>query len=120
MSPAAALAWGMALLLEIEGIGPSWTRCVTSGLALQTQSVAVSPMAGGYVSIDQATFPDAVWMDAEVAITASKLTDLEVPPSKMKRAKGTVLALVRYWEQVLERPLPAGQGFAAGLEDGNE
>lgn len=116
--PGAVVAWGLVRLLEVEGIEPSWTRCVLTGESLQSQVVAVSPMAGGYVSLDQASYPDAVWTDAEVAITAARLAELTEPPNRMKKTGETVRALVQYWQQVVERPLPAGVSFASGLDDG--
>jgi len=118
--PAVVLAWGMVRLLEAEGIGPSWTRCVVTGDPLQTQTVAISPMVGGYVSTDQSAYADAVWTEAEVAITAARLAELDYPPPRMKRRRETVQALVQYWQQVVERPLPACVAFAGGLEDASE
>ncbi|MBS1709534.1 MAG: DNA repair protein RecO [Armatimonadetes bacterium] len=118
--PAAVFAWGMVRLLEAEGIGPSWINCVLTGDTLQTGTVAVSPMAGGYVSVDQAAYADAVWTLAEVAITAHKLGELDAPPRQMKRRHETVMALVRYWEHVVERQLPACESFARSLEGSTE
>ncbi len=107
-NPLVALIWAVLRLLELEGVMPSWTFCVSTGAPLAESPAWVSPHAGGYLSVgDEQGYSDRFRVDAEVLLGLSKMADLEEPPARFKHAEASFHTLFPFLENSVHATLPA-------------
>jgi DNA repair protein RecO (recombination protein O) len=106
--PKAALVWAEVRLLELTGFMPSFGECVISGQPIQEAEAFLSPTAGGYLARDQAgNYSDRFLARAEVLYNLNAIFSLKDPPSSLKFADETLVALNPFWTAICEAPLPA-------------
>jgi DNA repair protein RecO (recombination protein O) len=104
----AALAWFGARLLSIEGRGPDWMMCMSTGDRVDEQPAWVSPKAGGCIaSLEAGKYSDAFCVPRESLIALQKLAERETPPENLKFAYECLKILHRFWQAEVDRPLPA-------------
>ena len=116
--PIVAFLWAQLLLLDLSGFMPQWGQCCVSECEVKEAEPWLSPHAGGYVCADCADrFTDRFQSRAEVLYGLSRLANLEQPPSNLKFAHESLLALMPFWRQIVECPLPAcDQALSMSIE----
>lgn len=106
--PDAVLVWAACRFLLEEGQLPRWTECVAGGGRLAENPAWVSPSAGGYVAGAASTaFPDRFRASAEALIGLARISELEAPPPRLKRAREALSVLLRFLEHSAHAPLRA-------------
>ncbi len=114
--PLVALIWSEVRLMEISGFLPSWNASVVSGASVQEAQAFISPMAGGYLtSIEAAEYRDRFLVRAEVLYGLAKISELELPPERLKYSEDTLRALFPFWRHFAESHLPANEQVVANL-----
>ncbi len=117
--PLVALVWAEVALLAMEGFLPQFGRCVVSDSPIRVAEPFVSPMAGGFVSEEAAIgFADRYRVRAEVLYGLEKLPELETPPSNLRFADETLIALFPFWRHIAETALPANDSVVAEATHG--
>jgi DNA repair protein RecO len=107
--PAAALVWADLHLLEQLGFGMNWRA---EG---ESKEVAISPSAGGVVSLTRERAPDAVRVSREaLEYLANVQESPHFVPSPV--ALHCIPVLHRVWEAVADRPLRARAALVAWSE----
>lgn len=106
-APGTAWITAVIRLLALEGVTPSWNRCVHTGCAIAENPVRLSPSQGGYVSLASGhTVPDCVIATAEAALSLAI-----VPPSgsipKLAKEQECMAVLARFAQALTEDPLAA-------------
>lgn len=106
--PSIVLAWFEVNLLREEGAMPDWTVCALSGAMLQHDPILVSPHAGGAIDEPYAgQYRDAFRAPWEALVGLKRLAERDAPPDKMKHSDTASLVVERFWQALLDRPLPA-------------
>ncbi len=119
--PAVPLVWFAARMLASEGQMPDWKKCSVSGRAIKTTPVWYSPAAGGAVGEDeQDRYPDRRRATSESLMGIARTAELERPPEKLKRSTECCSVLFRYWQGVLDSPLPAWEKAIQALSSDGE
>lgn len=114
--PIVALAWAEIHLLALAGFLPSFASCVVTGSDVLEALPFLSPHAGGYVVVSEVgRFTDRFQTRAEVLYGLSRLSDELEPPSNLRFASESILALLPFWRAIAERPLPANESVAGEL-----
>ncbi|MBV6459736.1 MAG: DNA repair protein RecO [Fimbriimonadaceae bacterium] len=108
LAPGTAWITAVLRLLAMEGVMPSWHRCVVTGSPIEENPVILSPSAGGYVSRASGSSPaDAISTKAEVALSLAKMP-LEMPPeSSLKLQRECMVILAIFARALAEAPLTA-------------
>lgn len=116
--PLVAAIWAELKLLEIAGFAPHLGTCVVSGAAIREAEPFVSPTAGGYVCLQESlAYADRFKTRAEVLYGLDRTAALDLPPQNLKLAQEAYAVLLRLWEHIAERPLPARESAAKALAD---
>jgi len=106
--PASVLAWFSVQLMQHEGQAPDWTACAVTGKRLEHDPILVSPHAGGAIDEEFAgQYRDAFRASWEALVGLKRLMERDHPPSAMKSAEDAARAVERFWEGLLDRPMPA-------------
>lgn len=115
--PVPAFIWSCLRLMDLEGLSPSWHRCVETGDPIRENPAWVSPSGGGYFSIgSHHEQPDRFQVRAEVLLGLAKLVQLEVPPPKIKHARDTMITLYNFWLAFAHKQLPAYRNILESWE----
>jgi DNA repair protein RecO (recombination protein O) len=119
--PAVPLVWFAARLLAAEGQMPDWGKCAVTGRPIKTSTVWYSPAAGGALSEGvQDGYPDRRKASARSLIGIARTAELDRPPEKLNRSSECCSVLFRYWQGVLDSPLPAWEGACQALRADGE
>ncbi len=119
--PAVPLVWFAARLLTSEGQMPDWKRCSVTAKPIKTTPVWYSAAAGGAVGEDeQDRFPDRRRASSEALMGIARIAELERPPDKLKRSIECCSVLFRFWQGVLDSPLPAWEKAVQALNGDGE
>lgn len=114
--PICAFLWAQTRLLRTAGFQPHFNRCVVTGCAIGESPAWFSPMAGGYVSPDEAEkFQDRYQVPAEALLALAKLPDLDEPPKNVKFAEEAARALFPLLRDVSDSQLPANRALIQNL-----
>jgi len=108
--PAPGTAWVVAVLrlLEIEGVTPSWNRCVFSGRSIEENPMILSPSAGGYAARASGQFPaDSMAVNAEVALSLAKTPLDGTAVAALKLQRDCMVVLAAFARALAEAPLSA-------------
>jgi len=87
------LVWGLCKLLQEEGLAPEWLICMTTGEKLSKTPVPFDLSVGGPVDDADTIGGQVIWVDIEVLMGLSKLTEIDEPPEKYRRAVETAYLL---------------------------
>ncbi len=108
--PLVAMVWAEARLMLEAGFLPQFDSCVVSGEALTEAEPWLSPHAGGYVSDACAnSYTDRYRTRAEVLYGINRIAELDQPPPHFKHVELTLIALLPFWRNFAEAPLPANE-----------
>jgi len=119
--PLVPLVWFSARLMGDEGLMPDWAACAVTGSPLLHTPVWVAPSAGGAVGEESADgLTDRMRVSAEALIGIERISRLSEPPPKLKRAEESALVLHRFWQGVLDAPLPAGETVMRAIASQSE
>ncbi len=114
--PLVAMVWAEVRLLLETGFFPQLDHCVVTEEPLTEAEPYLSPHAGGYVSDFAANaYTDRFRTRAEILYGLDKMGPLNEPPTQFKAAEETLLALLPFWRQIAEVPLPANEAYTAEL-----
>lgn len=103
-----AFVWSQLAFLKLSGFLPQFAHCVQTGVAVQEAIPFLSPMAGGYVVAARVDMlHDRFQIKAEVLYGLAKTAELDMPPLNLKYAEECVMALVPFWRNVADKPLPS-------------
>jgi len=106
--PVVAYVWSQVLLLNLSGFMPQWDQCCGCGREVKEAQACLSPHGGGYLCASCASrFTDRFETRAEVLYGLSKLAEREEPPPNLKLSHETLIALMPFWRNIVENPLPA-------------
>lgn len=106
--PVVAYIWSQLLLLNLSGFLPQWDVCCGCGCSVKEANPWLSPQAGGYLCASCASpFTDRYQTRAEVLYGLSRLGEWEEPPPSLKKRHETVMAMMPFWRNIVETPLPA-------------
>lgn len=116
--PPVAYVWAQHLLLGLSGFMPQWETCCGCGCEVREARPWLSPHGGGYLCSQCAgAFTDRFQTRAEVLYGLSRLADWQEAPPNLKFCHETVVALMPFWRQIVESPLPAcEQALSLSLE----
>jgi len=116
--PLAALVWAECRLMEQAGFHPEFTQCVVDGTPVAEARAWVSPHAGGYLSLQASTrYNDRFLAPAESLYAASRIVELERPPTNLRFAEQTFRMLVRFWTALADDPLPANRQVSDAMQE---
>ncbi|MBX3096690.1 MAG: DNA repair protein RecO [Fimbriimonadaceae bacterium] len=108
LDPTIVLSWFSVNLLREEGAMPDWTVCAISGATLKHDPILVSPHAGGAIDEPYAgQYRDAFRAPWEALVGLKRLAERGAPPSKMRQSASAALVIERFWQALIDRPLPA-------------
>ena len=108
--PIVAVVWAELKLLEEAGYLPPFDRCVITDVPVQEAAPWVSPTAGGYVVLSQAVnYRDSFQTRAEVLFGLARAAELNQPPGNLKYAAEGLMLLSRFWDHIIDAPLPANE-----------
>jgi DNA repair protein RecO len=117
--PLVALIWAEAKMMEQAGFFPELLTCVQTGEKVFEAMPFLSPHAGGYVCVERAVrFTDRFQARAEVLYGLNALVELDEPPANLKYADETLVALLPFWRNIADKPLPANEAMVAGIRHG--
>lgn len=117
--PLVALVWAELKLLATSGFLPSFDRCAIDGQPVKEAEPWTSAHAGGYVSEPHAMrYTDRMRTRAEVLYGLARTADLDSPPGNLKFADECLAALLPFWRQIAEAPLPANEACVAEVKHG--
>ncbi len=106
--PLVVSIWSHLVLLDLEGVLPSFDRCVVTGEVLSENPALVSLAGGGYVRRGHAAeFMDTIPAQAEVLLALAKTVELDQPPPRIKLSIPTFRLLARFDEEAAHGSLPA-------------
>ena len=116
--PLVALVWAEIRLMDLTGFLPQFDVCAVTGEAVRGARCVLSPMAGGYVSPGEADrFVDAFQARVEVLYGLARITLEDVPPGNLRFAPECLTALMPFWRNIAECPLPANEQALACVRD---
>jgi len=101
------LVWGLSGLLKEEGLAPEWLVCMTTGERLSKTPVPFDLAVGGPVDDADLIGGQVIWVDIAVLQGLTKLSELEAPPMKFKRAVETTYLLKEIMEYHADRRMLA-------------
>ena len=118
--PEAALVWFASKFLAIEGHLPDWTLSAVSQRPLDGAEAWVSATAGGSVTQHEAErFGDRRPVALAVLSELSAVSELDRPPAVLEHPRECSVVLLRFWQGLLDSPLPAWESAVqAGREVG--
>lgn len=114
--PVPVYVWFAARLMVTEGQMPEWGECAVTHRALKHTPVWVSPAAGGAVGDESADrYADRWSVSVEALLGVQKTAELDTPPLKLKRSLDCAIVVHRFWQGLLDAPLPAGESAVRSL-----
>ncbi len=117
--PVVALVWAELQLLSVSGFMPQFAFSAVSGKPVSEAEAFLSPRAGGYVADDEANpYSDRIRYRAEVLYGLQKTAELDDPPANLKFAVECLSALMPFWREVAEAPLPANEAAVVEARHG--
>jgi DNA repair protein RecO (recombination protein O) len=115
--PEVAMLWAELRLLLESGHLPSFDVCVVTDTPVQKTGNFLSPSAGGLVCHQTALqFTDRVETRFEILAALTQTARLLEPPSQVKYAKESLVALAPFWKYLALCPLPAHDHFIGHLQ----
>lgn len=118
--PVVALVWNELQLLSLTGFLPAFDRSAVDGEPVKEASPWISPHAGGYVNDQDALrYTDRVRTRAEVLYGLARTGELDEPPKNLKFAEECLVALLPFWRQIADMPLPANESCVAEVRHGS-
>ncbi len=106
--PVVAFIWAQLTLLDLSGFMPQVNECCVCGCEVKEAYPWATPHGGGYVCAQCADrYTDRFETRAEVLYGLSKIGNLEEPPPNLKMCHETQVALMPFWRNIVETPLPA-------------
>lgn len=118
--PVVALVWAELKLLEMSGFLPQFDRCVNTGQIVTETPAYLSPMAGGHLASQEAIgVADRFQAKAEVLFGLARCAELHVPPPNLKFADECLFALMPFWRNIVDQPLPANDSLTVELRHGH-
>lgn len=106
--PSVPLVWFSARLLAQEGLMPDWRHCVFTKREIVTAVRWYSSAAGGVlIEAEAERFLDSRRASSESLTGIERIAELPQPPERLKRSVECCTVLFRYWQGVLDSPLPA-------------
>lgn len=119
--PAVPLVWFASHLLVSEGLMPDWKHCASTKREIMTAVRWYSSAAGGVVIEAEAErFLDARKASSEALTGIERIAELAQPPERLKRSVECCTVLFRYWQGVLDSPLPAWERAVQALNGDGE
>jgi DNA repair protein RecO (recombination protein O) len=119
--PAVPLVWFAARLLSGEGLMPDWRMCAVTRREIMTATRWYSHAAGGVIIEGEAErFVDSRRASAEALTGIERIAELAKPPERLKRSVECSAVLFRYWQGVLDSPLPAWERAVQALSGDGE
>jgi DNA repair protein RecO (recombination protein O) len=116
--PIVALIWAELRLMDLSGFLPRFDLCAVTGAPVSDALCWLSPMAGGFVCRDSAdAYVDRFQARAEVLFGLARLCDEDVPPGNLRFAPECLAALLPFWRDIAECPLPANDQALAFVQD---
>lgn len=114
--PIVALVWAELKLMEESGYLPPFDACISTGAAVREAIPWLSPSAGGYISLPDATsYNDRFESKAEVLWGLAKTAELDEPPPNLKLADECLIAMIPFWRHIVDAPLPANEAVKKEL-----
>jgi DNA repair protein RecO (recombination protein O) len=119
--PVVPLVWFSARLLAGEGLMPDWRVCAVTGREIVTATRWYSHAAGGAIIEGEAErFLDSRQASADAMTGVQRIAELPKPPDRLKRSIECCTVLFRYWQGVLDSPLPAWERAVQALSGDGE
>ena len=114
--PVVAMVWAELKLMEESGYLPPFDRCVLTDQPVKEAEPWVSPMAGGYIVLEETIqFSDCVQTKAEVLFGLARTAEQSEPPANLKFCDEALILLSRFWEHIIDAPLPANSAVKTEL-----
>ncbi len=102
------MLWSGVHLLDIEGLSPSWVKCIATEEVLSEDPAWFSVHSGGYILRGhESSFRDKILIPAKALITYHKLSSVECPPKKIKDIEMCWYYLAQIWKSHAHQRMPA-------------
>lgn len=109
------LVWGFSRMLLEDGVAPDWMTCMDSNERITKTPVGFDFSVGGPVENPDVVSGQVEWVDAEVLMGLSRITDFAEPPQKMQKGVEALHLLKLVMEYHTDRRMLALSSYISGL-----